>query len=148
MHREADWPVQPGSYALLLTIRAPLRFKAGRRGEIVLPAGRYAYTGTARAMGGLRSRLARHMRSEKRTYWHIDYLTQYAIVSAVYWQVTTESLECRWAQALLQLPGASAPARGFGNSDCHAGCPAHLIRLPDDFTAEKLKDLLDAGQKP
>ena len=36
-------------------------------------------------------------------------------------------LECVWSQALLELPGASAPVRGFGASDCHSGCEAHLV---------------------
>jgi|YNPBryantNP2012_1023418.scaffolds.fasta_scaffold10398_1 Uri superfamily endonuclease len=139
---EREWPKEPGSYVLLLQVVSPLTFEAGRLGMITLPAGRYAYVGTARATGGLRVRLARHVRSQKRLYWHIDYLVQRAPIWGVYWQVTPIPLECRWAQALLRLPGASAPVRGFGSSDCRRGCPAHLVRLPDGISAEEVEEAL------
>jgi len=139
---EADWPPEPGVYALLFRITAPLTFDAGRLGSIGLAAGYYAYVGSARGPGGLRGRLARHVRAEKRRRWHIDYLTQCVAVGQVCWQTTREPLECRWAQRLLRLPGATTPASGFGSSDCRAGCRSHLIRLPDGFQAETLNAVL------
>ncbi|MBM4458990.1 MAG: hypothetical protein FJ011_14725 [Chloroflexi bacterium] len=32
--------------------------------------------------------------------------------------------------------------RSRGSSDCREGCPAHLIRLPDDFELGRLPHLL------
>lgn len=144
---ESEWPPEAGSYVLLLYLSARLTFEAGRLTTVTLPAGCYAYAGTARAAGGLRSRLARHKRSQKRLHWHIDYLTQQAPIYGTYWQVTPVPLECRWAQALLRLPGADAPVRGFGSSDCRRGCPAHLVRLPDGLPAGELEQLLDEATR-
>ncbi len=139
---EADWPSEPGVYALVLHVATPQAFPVGRLGLITLAAGCYAYVGSARGPGGLRGRLARHLRPEKRLHWHIDALTQRVAVAQVCWQATAEPLECRWVQTLLRLPGATAPARGFGSSDCRAGCPSHLIRLPDGLPIEALCTIL------
>jgi Uri superfamily endonuclease len=145
---ETDWPVAAGVYVLLFELPAALTVTAGRLGPITLTPGRYAYVGSARGPAGLRGRLARHLRRQKRLHWHIDYLTQCAPVRAVYWQVAAEPLECRWAQALQRLPGATLAAVGFGSSDCRAGCRSHLIRLPDGFDGETLPALLSALSAP
>jgi Uri superfamily endonuclease len=139
---EPCWPSEPGVYALLLELATPHTFAAGRLGLITLPAGGYAYVGSARGPGGLRGRLARHLRPEKRLHWHIDALTQRVAVAQVCWEAASEPLECRWVQTLLRLPGATAPAPGFGSSDCRAGCPSHLIRLPDGLPAAALRTIL------
>jgi HEAT repeat protein len=44
---------------------------------------------------------------------------------------------------LLALTGAGVPAPGFGGSDCRRGCPAHLVRVPDDLSASELEEALD-----
>jgi len=142
---EADWPTALGVYILILRLETPLTFQAGRLGRVALTAGCYAYVGSARGPGGLRARLARHLRPQKRLHWHIDYLTQRAAVTKIHWQVADEPLECRWAQRLLRLPGASAPAPGFGSSDCRAGCPSHLIRLPHDLPDEMFHAILQGS---
>lgn len=46
------------------------------------------------------------------------------------WAEGDGRLECRWVGALVALPGAVAPVKGFGASDCARGCPAHLVLLP------------------
>jgi hypothetical protein len=51
--------------------------------------------------------------------------------------------ECVWVAALARKPGVQAPFRGFGSSDCRAGCDAHLLHLPDtvapaDFCARAI----------
>lgn len=141
---DTDWPVEPGVYALLFELATPLTVAAGRLGQVALTAGCYVYVGSARGPGGLRGRLARHLRRSKRRHWHIDALTAAQPVSAVYWRVAAEPLECRWAQALQQLPGATPGAIGFGSSDCRSGCRSHLIRLPDGFECARLAALLQA----
>ena len=69
-------PAAPGSYVLLITVAAPLTIHAGRLGAIALSPGTYAYTGSALGPGGLRARVGRHLRAEKRPHWHIDALTR------------------------------------------------------------------------
>lgn len=144
---ETDWPAQPGAYVLIFVLVAAQTLRAGRLGPINLAPGRYAYVGSARGPGGLRARLARHLRQEKRLHWHVDYLTQCVAISAVYWAVAVEPLECRWAQALLRLPGAALGPAGFGSSDCQAGCRSHLIRLPDSVDDEALRAALPVSSR-
>ncbi len=133
-------PAEPGTYALLLTATAPLEVVVGRLGACRLPAGHYVYVGSAHGPGGLAARLTRHCRAPKRPHWHIDYLTAILPVAQVLYQVSAARLECAWVQKLLALPGATAPIPGFGNGDCRAGCPAHLVRLPDGYDPAHLAD--------
>ncbi len=138
-----SWPTDRGSYVLVIRLQEPVELVAGRLGRFRLEPGLYAYTGSARGPGGLRARLSRHLRPEKRPHWHVDYLTEMLPIAAVHCRVADESLECLWVPRLLALPGASAPVIGFGSSDCRAGCPAHLIRLPCDFEPKQLPQILE-----
>jgi Uri superfamily endonuclease len=131
---QATWPAGGGDYLLLLTVERESAVTIGRLGRFALPPGHYVYSGSARGPGGLATRLARHFRPTKRLRWHIDYLLPAAIVVSAYTAPGTIRRECAWVRRLLALPGASAPIPGFGSSDCAAGCPAHLIRVPADFT--------------
>ncbi len=112
-------PATAGAYALWLRLDAPLDVRAGK---IVarLPAGDYLYCGSANGPGGLRARLARHMRREKRPHWHIDQLTTAGRVLGAF--IVEGGSECALNAALAGLPIA---APGFGSSDCPR-CAAHL----------------------
>jgi len=142
------WPVSPGTYVLILQALAPTEVNVGRLGRFTLPAGRYAYVGSAQGPGGLSARLARHARPDKSMHWHIDYVT--AVLPLVHVCAVaggerlagSERVECVWTRRLLALPSAQAPVAGFGNGDCRAGCPAHLIRLPDDLSLARLEEIL------
>lgn len=103
----------------------------GRLGEFDLPAGLFAYVGSAHGSGGLRARMMRHLNGSARLHWHIDYLRRAAGLEAVAWQIGLEALECAWVQAYIKRHGAIAPVPGFGASDCRLGCPAHLLYLPN-----------------
>jgi Uri superfamily endonuclease len=134
MNRPVLWRNEPGSYILLLAALEPIHVTIGRLGHCTFAAGRYAYCGSANGPGGLAGRLHRHLRDEKRTHWHIDYLASSARligIAAVYGGSTgLMPYECAWSHALEQA-GAHAPVARFGSSDCAAHCPAHLWRLPD-----------------
>lgn len=131
-----DWPALPGVYALVLEVNEPLEIQVRQLGRFELAPGRYAYVGSAHGSGGLRARLARHLRPVKRLHWHIDTLTAVLPVSAVLAVADPRPLECTWVRRLLATPGAGVPITRFGSSDCRAGCPAHLIRLPAGFNWE------------
>jgi len=126
----AALPRAPGTYVLWLRAPAQTSVVAGRLGRIALEAGWLAYVGSAQGAGGLRARLARHLRAAKIAHWHVDALTLALPVVAIWLDASPARLECAWAAILTALPGARLPARGFGASDC--GCPAHLIHLPDE----------------
>ena len=142
-----DLPAAPGTYVLLLTANAPIVLNMPRFGKITLTAGQYAYVGSAHGPGGLRARVGRHLRTEKPLQWHIDYLTAALPVKHMITVVVTDGarLECTWVKRLLGLKGASAPAPGFGSSDCRDGCTAHLVRLPDSLWPAELEEILVVG---
>jgi histidyl-tRNA synthetase len=120
-----DAPATPGAYVLALRLDAPLDVRVGKI-SATLPAGDYLYCGSARGPGGLRARLARHMRPQKRPHWHIDQLTAVASVLGAF--VHKDGDECALNAALAHLP---IPVAGFGSSDCRR-CAAHLRLWPKD----------------
>lgn len=121
----------PGSGAYALVIRLDRRFSApvDRLGAIALPAGDYLYCGSANGPGGLRARIARHLRPAKPAHWHVDRLTGAGRIGAVL--AVPGGSECALVQRSLACPGVSVPIPGFGSSDCRA-CPAHLLAVADD----------------
>ncbi len=124
-------PSEPGSYALHLIVREPIRLVIGRLGEFDFPADNYLYLGSARGPGGLRARLRHHARVAASPNWHLDWLRPHAVLAGCWYSTDGDSLECAWSQALLRLPGAIVPAPGFGAADCRSGCAAHLVAFPD-----------------
>jgi len=78
-------------------------------------------------MSGFKARISRHLKSNKKPLWHIDYLLQKAPITDIIIGETKERVECAIAQAL-SSQFDSIP--GFGSSDCH--CPSHLF-----FTTEE-----------
>lgn len=114
---------------LVFELMADVRVEVGALGEFELSAGVYAYVGSARQY--LRQRVERHMRRDKPTRWHIDYLTTLDASTprrALLFGLDDAS-ECGLSQRLAASDGASAPIAGFGATDCTAGCEAHLWRL-------------------
>jgi Uri superfamily endonuclease len=139
----AAWLTSAGTYVLLLQTDRPVKINPGCLRPCRLPAGRYAYTGSARGPGGLRARVDHHLRPDKPLRWHIDYLTAQVPVIAVLTSPGVENRECAYLQAILSLPGTAAIVPRFGSSDCRSGCPAHLVRLPDDLAISELEAKLE-----
>lgn len=119
-------PVGPGAYVLMLELRRPLRLAIATLPATTLPPGRYAYAGSARGPGGIRARVHRHLKKDKKAHWHIDRLTARARVIEVV--AYPDGDECARLADLLRAPGASIPVLGFGSSDCRR-CAAHLVAL-------------------
>jgi Uri superfamily endonuclease len=117
-----------GTYLLLARLSEPTRLTVGRLGAFCFQAGWYAYAGSALGPGGLRARLARHARTQKRIHWHIDYLLKAARLETSWQAVCPIRLECTWAATLSKLPSAQIAIQKFGASDCR--CPGHLIYWP------------------
>jgi Uri superfamily endonuclease len=127
-----------GMYVLVFEITGDVRVGVGALGEFDLEAGLYAYVGSARQY--LRQRVERHMRREKPTRWHIDYLTTCEASqprrALLFGQ--DEVTECGLSQQLGDFEQVSAPIEGFGASDCDAGCRAHLWRVHDPTIFERI----------
>jgi len=57
------------SYQIIFSLNKDVRLRIGRPGIFDFPAGKYIYTGSARK--NMDSRLARHLRKDKKPHWHI-----------------------------------------------------------------------------
>ncbi len=85
-------PAAPGAYLLKIDLVEPLSVRMVGKPYIELSAGRYFYCGSANGPGGLRSRLARHMRRGKSVHWHIDQLTERSAVTGAW--IVRNGKEC------------------------------------------------------
>jgi len=122
-----------GSYVLLIELPEEQTITIGSLKAIYFPRGYYAYVGSA--MGGFKSRLNRHLKSNKKPHWHIDYLLEKASISEIILCETKDRAECTVAQ-VLSHQFDSIP--GFGSSDCK--CCSHLF-----FAAFKMKSTIMAA---
>jgi len=116
-----------GSYALVLLLSADSDLTIGKLGKFSFRSGCYIYFGSA--LNSLEGRLNRHLRPDKKLHWHIDYLSRSARIVQVWWTQSETRQECVWSRSAMNHPGAIAPIRGFGSSDCRH-CVSHLIYLP------------------
>jgi len=126
----ANISTAPGAYVLLIDLAHPLALDIATLPGAVLPAGRYAYCGSAYGPGGLNARIHRHLGRGKALRWHVDRLTEAGRAVAVH--AEPGGAECALFARVAENPGASVPIAGFGSSDCRR-CPAHLVRVLDDF---------------
>lgn len=110
-------PPVGGSYVLLCESLEAGRVTIGRLGELALRPGWYAYVGSAFGPGGLRARVGRHLRPDKRLRWHFDYLRPHLLPRVVWFRAGPPRCEAQWAAALGRLPDAAIPLAGFGASD-------------------------------
>ena len=121
-----DLPAVPGAYVLIMESRRPITVTIGSLTETILPPGRYAYAGSARGPGGIRARVARHLRKDKKLHWHIDRITTAAKITEV--RTYPGGHECALVAELMTQPGSHHPISKFGSSDCRA-CASHFIAL-------------------
>ncbi len=119
-------PATAGAYALLIRLDRPMRPAIRTLAPATLAAGYYLYLGSARGPGGIRARVARHLRRDKPIHWHVDHLTTKGRVTRVI--AAPGGSECALAARALGFDSVSVPVAGFGSSDCRK-CPAHLLRL-------------------
>lgn len=116
-----------GLYVLVLELKKSQRIKIAKLSETYFRSGSYLYLG--RAKRGLKKRVERHLRKDKKLFWHIDYFLQRAEVMDVWIKVNFFD-ECLIAKQIRKfLKNSDIPQKKFGASDCH--CPSHLLHLPD-----------------
>lgn len=109
----------------------PARLRTGTLGEHELSAGLYLYVGSARR--GIAARVARHKRLARTktgtTHWHIDCLLAHRRCRITGIDVFPGTEECALSLRIARREGVTAPIRGFGATDCRAGCQAHLYKI-------------------
>jgi Uri superfamily endonuclease len=100
----------------------------GRWGGLTLQSGYYIYVGSAFGPGGVKARVSRHLRVNKRKHWHIDYLRAHVTPVETWVSYASKHLEHVWAGILFELPEVN-PIKDFGCSDCK--CQSHLFFTMD-----------------
>ena len=108
-----------GSYILLIHLYEDKNIQVGRLGKLFFKKGYYAYVGSA--MNGIEQRVQRHLRQNKKTHWHIDYLLEHAEIKNIFYKENQQSEECMLAEKLNQK---LKNIQKFGCSDCK--CNSHL----------------------
>lgn len=109
----------PVTYQLAIKVAKAVRISVGRFGDLVFPAGRYVYTGSAKR--NIEARIARHLSKDKTLRWHIDWL-----LAAPGVKVTAVERSAEGECLLNQRTGGEIIVPGFGASDCIEGCGSHL----------------------
>jgi len=111
-----------GIYKLVIKLAQGREIKIGKLGTFVFPNGFYVYTGSAQ--NGFEKRINRHLSSNKKFHWHIDYLLSHAKVIKVLRYVGNRKDECKLNQVTGQSANAIPIVKKFGSSDCN--CVTHL----------------------
>ena len=113
-----------GSYILIAGLNKNTKIKIGEMGLIDFDKGYYAYVGSA--LCGLELRIKRHLRKNKKNYWHIDYLLKKAVIKEVFYKKALKKEECKLAK---ELGKHFSSIKDLGCSDCK--CRSHLFYNKD-----------------
>ena len=109
-----------GSYILLLKINNNKNIKYGKNKKSYFKKGFYIYIGSA--LNSLENRINRHLRSDKKIYWHIDYLLKHSQIFNIFYRESNFKDECIIANLFKEY---FISIEGFGSSDCK--CKTHLF---------------------
>lgn len=122
-----------GTYCLIIGVTRPTTIKVGSLGEIRFEKGFYIYVGSA--LNSLEGRVKRHLSSDKKIHWHIDYLLlhPHTQIEEVIFSVGEQKIECSLANLISK---GSSPVPRFGCSDCQ--CNSHLFYISEYDTALKV----------
>ena len=135
------FPRLPGTYALICHLENAVDIRIGRLGTFSFEPGYYLYAGSALGPGGLAGRLERHLDQDRQvSHWHIDYLTDVAVVEQVWYCQLDRRCEHEWAAYLSWKDDVHIPVPRFGASDCH--CPAHLFHFEDPVVPDMFEEPL------
>lgn len=118
-----------GVYTLIIRFLRPCKATIRKHMPVVVDRGLYFYTGSGSGRGStsLEGRIGRHLRREKKEFWHVDRILacKSAHVVSVVYAVRTKKAECRVNAALLEHTNVRAPFKGIGSSDCR--CESHFL---------------------
>lgn len=109
-----------GSYTLLIEVKEDIEIVIGKLGKLHFKKGFYVYVGSA--LNNLESRINRHLRSDKKIHWHIDFFLNYANIIEVFIKENSKKEECRISN---EFEKSLNFLKGFGCSDCK--CTSHLF---------------------
>lgn len=125
-----------GSYLLIVELPEDSTIRTKGK-KFLLRKGFYVYVGSA--MGNLKSRIARHLRREKKKHWHIDFLLEKARIVEVVAIPSSVRLEEELSLSVAQY---GEPIHGFGSSDTGVSSNLYYFeRNPSDSMREMLGDM-------
>ena len=126
-----------GIYVIVIKVDKDTSINIGALGNLSFKKGLYAYVGSAQK--NLQKRIKRHLRKQKRVFWHIDYLLDNPASKTVkiFFKQASKTEECTIAQEI-SIRNEAVP--GFGCSDCK--CKSHLFRIKNTkFLQENMQTL-------
>lgn len=109
-----------GSYILLMELKKNKTIPIGKLGNINFKKGFYAYIGSA--LNGLEQRINRHLKKDKKNYWHIDYLLKHGKIIDIFYNESDIKEECNIVK---KIEEKLFPILNFGCSECN--CRSHLF---------------------
>ncbi len=117
-----------GTYLLFIKLTESVEIRI--RGKThLLNEGYYIYIGSAFGVGGLSSRLHRHLRKIKKKHWHIDQITTSKFSEIIGIGVLLKQrVECELSKTIGDIK-KTVPITGFGNSGCKKKCISHFFRV-------------------
>lgn len=134
-----------GTYCLLIDLKYDSTINIGKLGRLDFKKGEYVYVGSA--LNSLESRIKRHLSSDKKLHWHVDYLLAHENTGIIYviYAVNDYKMECKVAQIIAEK---GVGVNNFGCSDCK--CRSHLFYFKNLDYLEKccLKSFEKLGLSP
>jgi Uri superfamily endonuclease len=120
------------TYCLIIKLNKDSKITVGKLGKLDLKKGYYIYVGSA--LNSIDSRIKRHLKREKKLFWHIDYFlnSPYASIIEVILERSEDKWECDIATAISKK---GIPLSKFGCSDCK--CNSHLFYFENFEDAHK-----------
>lgn len=120
------------TYCLIIRLNNDSRISVGKIGELDFKKGYYVYTGSA--LNSIDARIKRHLKIEKKIFWHIDYFlaSSNASIKEVVLERSPEKWECNVAR---EISIKGSPVNKFGCSDCK--CDSHLFYFENYDETEK-----------
>ena len=115
-----------GTYCLIIHLSRDTTIQIGKLGSFDFCEGFYVYVGSA--LNSLESRLKRHLKDDKKLFWHVDYLL--ADLNADLVEIVFAVDDGKWECAIASNVGVEGVGiKGFGCSDCK--CTSHLFKFDD-----------------
>ena len=127
-----------GNYILVMSLEKTTNQIIPKFGNVRLLPGYYFYCGSAHGSGGLKSRITRHLNSNSKLFWHIDYIKYLMDFLEVWYQIQSEKNECSFSHFFSKQENAVIAIQGFGASDCKNMCNAHLWMFPKSENLDRL----------
>ena len=121
------------TYCLIIELKNDSVISVGKLGELDFKKGFYVYVGSA--LNSIDARIKRHLKNEKKLFWHIDYLlnSPNATIKEVILERSPQKWECKIAK---EIADDALPLIKFGCSDCK--CDSHLFYFGSYEEAENM----------